>query len=64
MTALPKSIGKPASRALAAKGITSLEGLENWRRAELLALHGVGPKAIGILEGLLPEHGLSFKPVD
>jgi hypothetical protein len=31
-------------------------------RAELLALHGVGPKAVRILDAALAERGLSFAP--
>lgn len=56
MTALP-SIGQPATRALAAVGITTLEQVATWSRRELLALHGVGPKAVRILDEALAEAG-------
>ncbi|GIE94512.1 hypothetical protein [Paractinoplanes rishiriensis] len=50
---LPKAIGQPATRALAAAGITTLAQVAGYTDAELLALHGVGPKAIGILRASL-----------
>lgn len=56
--ALPR-IGAPATRALAA-GVTRLAELTNRRADELLALHGVGPKAIDLLRAALAERGLSF----
>ena len=58
--ALPK-IGKPATRALAAIGITRLEQVARLSRAELLEMHGVGPKASGILEDALQARGLAFR---
>ena len=39
-------IGAPATRALAALGITRLADLTHHRSEDLLALHGVGPKAV------------------
>lgn len=46
---LPKSIGKPALRALYAAGITRLKQAAKLSDKQLLALHGVGPKAVRIL---------------
>ncbi|WP_037356902.1 hypothetical protein [Amycolatopsis orientalis] len=46
---LPKAIGSPATRALHAAGITTLAHTAEWTDAELLALHGVGPKAVRLL---------------
>jgi hypothetical protein len=54
---LPR-IGAPATRALAHLGVTRLDELTAWSRARLLAAHGVGPKAVGILEAALAERGL------
>ena len=54
---LPR-IGAPATRALAGVGITSLRQLAGYPRAELAALHGVGPKAVSIIEESLGEVGL------
>lgn len=46
---LPASIGRPATRALAGAGITTLSDVAARTDAELLALHGVGPKAVRLL---------------
>ena len=54
MTALPP-IGAPAGRALAAAGVTSLESLASWSRSDLAALHGVGPKAVRLLDAALTD---------
>jgi hypothetical protein len=59
MTDLPK-IGKPATRALAALGITTLEGVANLSEQELRDLHGVGPKAVDLLRAALAGSGLRF----
>lgn len=59
-TSLPKNIGKPATRALNGVGVDSLEKLTKFTAAELAALHGVGPKAIGILMQALKQHNLQF----
>ena len=53
-------IGAPATRALAAIGISRLEQLAGFPRARLAALHGVGPKALRILEQELARHGLEL----
>ena len=57
MTDLPR-IGRPATGALAAQGVTTLEQVRTWSKRDLLALHGVGPKAIRILEEALAARGL------
>ena len=57
MTALPR-IGAPATRALASIGIDTLEQVAGLSTAELLALHGFGPRAIGILTDALTDAGL------
>ncbi|MTH53672.1 DNA-binding protein [Bacillus mangrovi] len=59
-TQIPK-IGKPAERALQNAGITELHQLSSLKESELEGLHGVGPKAIGILKTAMAEHGISFK---
>lgn len=46
---LPSSIGRPATNGLAAAGITSLSDALKLSDADLLALHGVGPKAVRLL---------------
>jgi hypothetical protein len=58
---LPNEIGKTAARELSLNGIKSLEQVALHSREELLAIHGVGPKAIRILEGALAAEGLDYK---
>lgn len=60
MTDLPKT-GAPAQRALESAGITTLKQLTNITEAELLQLHGMGPKAVRILCETLQANGLSFR---
>jgi len=54
-------IGAPATRALEAAGYTNLKQLTKVTEAELAQLHGMGPKALGILREALQVEGLSFK---
>jgi hypothetical protein len=56
---LPK-IGAPATRALHNAGYTGLSQLAKVPRAELAELHGMGPKALGIIQAALEERGLSL----
>jgi predicted flap endonuclease-1-like 5' DNA nuclease len=58
---LPNEIGKTAARELSLSGITSLDEVASRSREELLAIHGVGPKAIRILGEALAGEGLGFK---
>jgi DNA-directed RNA polymerase alpha subunit len=58
----PRGISAPATRALHAAGFTTLEQLTTVSAAELLALHGFGPKALRILQAALAEKGLSLRP--
>ncbi len=46
---LPPTIGRPATRALLAAGISTLDQVAARTDEELLALHGVGPRAVRIL---------------
>ncbi|PSL51601.1 hypothetical protein B0I31_11931 [Saccharothrix carnea] len=46
---LPKGIGKPATQALTNAGLTTLAQATALSDAELLAMHGVGPKAVRVL---------------
>lgn len=55
--ALPRSIGSPATRALLLAGITNLEQVAAHSEEQLLALHGVGPRAVRILKEVLSESG-------
>jgi predicted flap endonuclease-1-like 5' DNA nuclease len=56
---LPK-IGAPATRALHNAGLTTLRQVADVPRNELAALHGMGPKALRILDEALAEHGLKL----
>ena len=55
------ALGAPATRALAAAGVTRLSQAAERGEAELAALHGVGPKAIRLLREALAQQGLSFR---
>jgi hypothetical protein len=56
---LPK-VGAPAARALQAAGYSELRQLADAHRADLAELHGMGPKALGIIEAALKEHGFKL----
>jgi hypothetical protein len=56
-TRLPK-IGAPATRALTAAGLTTLEAVAAVPEQELAAMHGVGPVALTALRAAFAEHGL------
>ncbi len=60
-TALPK-ISAPAQRALASVGVDSLEQLADLTEAEVKALHGMGPNALGKLKTAMETHRLAFRP--
>ena len=57
---LPAGIGAPATRALLGAGYTQLAQLAAVPVAELRALHGVGPKALRLLQEALAAEGLSL----
>jgi predicted flap endonuclease-1-like 5' DNA nuclease len=58
---LPDAIGKTAARELSLNGITSLKQVAAHSDKELLAIHGVGPKAIAILREALAARGLDYR---
>ena len=58
-TPIPR-IGAPATRALRAMGVVTLEQVRELTEAELRAIHGVGPVAVGFLRDALAECGWSF----
>lgn len=57
---IPVRLGALASRALRSAGWTTLEELARHSEQELLALHGLGPRAIRLLRTALAERGLDF----
>lgn len=58
---LPATIGRPATRALHGAGLTTLDLVATRSETELLALHGVGPKAIRILTAELAGSGRTLR---
>lgn len=59
--ALPPGLAAPARRALAGAGITQLEQFTKMTEADLSKLHGMGPKALGIIRAALKERAQAFK---
>jgi len=55
---IPAAVGKPAMRALAANGYLTLDQLVLIEEADLLQMHGVGPKAIKVLKQAFVENNL------
>ncbi|GAB3701334.1 MGMT family protein [Mariniluteicoccus flavus] len=58
--ALP-TMSQPAHRALAQAGVRALEDVTTWTRADLAALHGMGPKALRELDEALERAGLAYR---
>lgn len=56
---LPK-ISKPADRGLHNAGFDRLEQFTKVTESDILKIHGVGPKAVKILNVALKEKGLCF----
>ena len=59
-TEFPKGVSQPAIRALASIGVTQVDQLTRFTERELLALHGMGPKAIRIRRAALTAKGKTF----
>lgn len=55
------AISAPARRALESLNILSLRQLSDYSEKEILALHGMGPKAVRILDEILRSKKLSFR---
>ncbi|MBC8161727.1 MAG: DNA-binding protein [Roseiflexaceae bacterium] len=56
----PRGLSAPAQRALAGAGYTRIEQLAAVTEADVLNLHGIGPKAIPLLREALAAKSLSF----
>lgn len=56
----PYFLSAPAQRTLAHAGITNLKQVAEYSEADLLQLHGFGPKSITMLRPVLAKHGLTF----
>ncbi len=59
-SAFPKGIAKPALRALASVGVSNLDEVTRFTESQLLALHGMGPKAMGIINEALRAQSKSL----
>jgi predicted flap endonuclease-1-like 5' DNA nuclease len=59
-TEFPPEIGNVARRELAVNGLVTYDQLAGTSRHTLLAIHGVGPKAVRILGEELARRGQSF----
>jgi DNA-directed RNA polymerase alpha subunit len=59
-TPFPAGLAKPALRALDAAGYTHLEQLTAVSEADLLKLHGMGPRAVETLRQALRARGMMF----
>ena len=57
---LPTGLAKPAQRALAAAGYVRLEEFTTLNEADVLQLHGMGPKALDLIRRALAARGQSF----
>ena len=58
---LLEKLGAPALRALDRDGIRSLFRLSQRTEREIADLHGMGPKAIGMLKAAMRKLGLKFR---
>jgi hypothetical protein len=61
-TEFPHRIGQVAKRELALNGYATYDQLTRVAPTKLLAIHGVGPKAIRLLADELTHRGLAFGP--
>lgn len=57
---LPSELARPARRALTGAGYLRLEQLTRLSEAEVLKLHGMGPKALDQIRRALAARGQSF----
>lgn len=57
----PSTMGKVAPRELAVNGIHTLQQTTKYTEKELLAIHGVGPKAVRIIKEALAKKKLHLK---
>jgi predicted flap endonuclease-1-like 5' DNA nuclease len=61
MSEFPPTIGKVATRELASHGFATFAQLSETTPKELLAIHGVGPKAVRILGEELQARGMTWR---
>ena len=56
----PKGLSQPALRALATAQLNTLNDLTTIKKESFAQLHGIGPKALALLEQALDQQGKSF----
>lgn len=56
-----EKLAAPARRALIGAGYSTLQQLAKAREADIAALHGIGPNALGVLQRELKARGLAFQ---
>jgi len=61
MPEIPVAVGRTALAALGDLGVSRLEQLAEFSAKDLLAVHGIGPKAVRILAEEMAEHGLALR---
>jgi hypothetical protein len=61
-SAFPPGMSGPSLRALDVAGVRTMADLTRWTKADLAKLHGMGPKALALLENALVASGGSFRP--
>ena len=59
---LPPSVASPARRALTAAGYRKIAELDGASVADLRKLHGMGPRAVRLIEDMLQTEGMSLGP--
>lgn len=57
-----KQFSAPARRALEKLEIGRVQDICNYTENEITHLHGMGPKALEIMNTLMKEHNINFKP--
>lgn len=57
----PQGVSQPAIRALNSVGVANVESLATHREIDIADLHGMGPKAMGVLKAALKDKGKSFR---
>ena len=60
-SAFPPGMSGPSLRALSVAGVRSMSDVARWTRSDLARLHGMGPKALAVLERALAASGGSFR---
>lgn len=61
---LPRGLGRPARRALAAAGYTRLDLVAAVGDAQLRKVHGMGPKGLAVMRRALAEGDRPLPPAD